>query len=238
MNWLITITGGLTDGINPCAFATIVFLISYLTAIRKTGKELLLIGICFTASVFFTYFALGCGAYEIIERIANFPLVVKCLKGFIAVLVIGLGLGSLWDWYKSRVDIRAMKLKLPEKLRSKIRQQIIRRFQQKKKLVATTIVLGVVVAILESVCTGQVYLPVIASLIYFKVREAYLYLLVYNLMFIIPIVLVFILAWKGTSNERLSSWSRKHLSLTKLIMSGFFILLGIFILVWKCPGCG
>ena len=237
MNWFITITGGLTDGINPCVFATIVFLISYLTAIKKTGKELLLIGICFTTSVFFTYFALGCGAYEIIERIAKFSFVVKCLKGFIAVLVIGLGLVSLWDWYKSRTDIRAMKLKLPEVSRSKIKHQIILRFHQKKKLVATTIILGIVVAILESACTGQIYLPVIASLIYFKVRRAYLYLLVYNLMFILPIVLVFILAWKGTSNKRLANWSRKHLPLAKLLMAGFFILLGIFILVWKCPGC-
>ncbi|GAH74250.1 unnamed protein product, partial [marine sediment metagenome] len=53
---------GLIDGINPCAFASIIFFISYLTLINRKGREILWVGGIFTLSVFLTYFLIGTGA--------------------------------------------------------------------------------------------------------------------------------------------------------------------------------
>jgi len=45
--WGVLIAG-LIDGLNPCAFATIVFLVSYLSFLGKASKEILTYGIIFT----------------------------------------------------------------------------------------------------------------------------------------------------------------------------------------------
>ncbi len=50
---LLTVVGaGLLDGVNPCAFATIIFLISYLTAYERKRWEILATGLAFTLGVF------------------------------------------------------------------------------------------------------------------------------------------------------------------------------------------
>jgi hypothetical protein len=55
---------GLVDGINPCAIATMIFLISFLAVQKRRRAEVLLIGMTFTASVFLTYLLLGVGAFK------------------------------------------------------------------------------------------------------------------------------------------------------------------------------
>src|SRR4030042_3832700 len=52
---------GLIDGLNPCAFATIVFLVSYLSFLGKQNKEILTYGIIFTLGVFIAYIIAGVG---------------------------------------------------------------------------------------------------------------------------------------------------------------------------------
>jgi hypothetical protein len=55
---------GLIDGLNPCAFATIVFLVSYLSFLGKQNKEILTYGIIFTLGVFIAYIIAGVGPTE------------------------------------------------------------------------------------------------------------------------------------------------------------------------------
>jgi len=45
---------GLLDGVNPCAFTTIVFLLSMLAQVGKTRRQLAVAGVGFTAAVFVT----------------------------------------------------------------------------------------------------------------------------------------------------------------------------------------
>ena len=45
---------GLLDGVNPCAFTTIVFLLSMLAQVGKTRRQLAVVGVGFTAAVFVT----------------------------------------------------------------------------------------------------------------------------------------------------------------------------------------
>lgn len=52
---------GLLDGVNPCAFATIIFLLSYLQVTRKTPREIAQIGIAYILGVFTAYFVIGLG---------------------------------------------------------------------------------------------------------------------------------------------------------------------------------
>ena len=51
---------GLLDGLNPCAFATIIFFVSYLTLSGRQGKEVLAVGAAFTLGVFVAYLSALC----------------------------------------------------------------------------------------------------------------------------------------------------------------------------------
>jgi thiol-disulfide isomerase/thioredoxin len=46
---------GLGDGINPCAFATILFFVSYLGMVGRKRNEILITGLTFACAVFITY---------------------------------------------------------------------------------------------------------------------------------------------------------------------------------------
>ena len=52
---------GLTDGLNPCAFATMIFFVSYLRLGRRSRRAMWAVGLSFIASVSLTYFLFGVG---------------------------------------------------------------------------------------------------------------------------------------------------------------------------------
>ena len=74
-------------------------------------------------------------------------------------------------------------------------------------MVGTGLVCGVVVTLLDSLCTGQVYVPVLALLAGEAAGwslRAIVLLALYNLAFIAPLVAVFVLAAFGAGSERMA----------------------------------
>ena len=93
---------------------------------------------------------------------------------------------------------------------------------------------GFLVSLLEAVCTGQMYLPTIAFVLKassFKL-QALGYLLLYNIMFIVPLVVIFVFALMGTTSAEFTSFLKKHLGVIKIFMAVLFFSLGIF-LIWR-----
>ena len=94
-------------------------------------------------------------------------------------------------------------------------------------VVPVAFVTGLVISIIELACTGQVYLPTIVFVMgmpELRVR-AFLYLLLYNLLFVLPLVIVLVLAFLGTSSERLARFVNAHTATIKLATAGLFVLL-------------
>ena len=87
------------------------------------------------------------------------------------------------------------------------------------------------VSILELACTGQIYLPVIISMSTMpELRgRATLFLIFYNLMFIVPLVIVFVLAYYGTTSKELTNFLKKHAAAVKIGMAIVFLLLAIWL---------
>jgi cytochrome c biogenesis protein CcdA len=93
--------------------------------------------------------------------------------------------------------------------------------------------LGIVVTIYELGCTGQVYLPTLMYMVRIeKALSSYILLGIYNLGFIIPLIIVFTAAWKGISSEKLATWFGKNLSLVKLVSAGFFLMMALLLLIF------
>jgi len=224
---------GLIDGINPCAFASIIFFISYLTLINRKGREILWVGGIFTLSVFLTYFLIGTGALKMITSLSFLPLVRKIFVLVTAALALILGVVSLYDYlqFKRKGTTKDAKLQLPSFLKNMI-HSAIRKNIRLSNYILMAAVIGFIVSLLELVCTGQIYLPIITfiSTIPDLKVNALFYLLFYNLMFIVPLVLVFSFTYWGTTSVQWTTLTQKNFGKIKMAMTLlFFGLAGLLL---------
>ncbi len=230
---LTVVTAGLLDGINPCAFTTLIFLISYLMYRGKKGKDILAIGASFAAGVFVAYFGIGCGAFECLKYLTGFHGVARVINILVAVGAIMLGALSFMDFLKARrADFSDITLQLPSVLKKRI-HATVRESMGTGRGIAAAFAAGLVVSVLELACTGQVYLPTIiyvANSPHMR-TTGLLYLALYNLMFILPLVGIFVIAYRGTSSEFLSNLAKGHVAPVKLGTALLFIALGVFLIL-------
>ena len=232
---LQVIFAGLVDGLNPCAFATLIFFISYLAASQRKGHEVLLAGGAFTLGVFVAYMAVGLGFYKVIGLVQEaFPwaeALSRWVYGFTAVLCAGLAIFSFFDYLKARQgEIEDMSLSLPEKLRKRVRS-VIRTGQRARSYVLAMFTTGLMVSLLELACTGQIYLPTIIYMTSepgLRTRGA-LFLTLYNLVFILPLVVVFMLTYFGTSSLELGLFFKKRTATVKLVTTLVFASLAVWL---------
>jgi len=229
---LLTVVGaGLIDGLNPCAFATLVFLISYLSARERRGRDLLITGAAFTAGVFLAYLGLGLGLLKFLTMIPILSTIGKWIYGITLLLCLGLAWGSFADYLKARQGrLQDMSLKLPDRLRL-LARRLVREGSGISNFALASLGLGFVVSVVELACTGQVYLPTIIFVLGLPEwrARATLALLVYNLMFIVPLIVVFLLVYFGTTSQQLSAWMLRRAAAIKLGTAVVFLLLAAWL---------
>ena len=225
---LLTVVGaGLIDGLNPCAFATIVFFISYLAFLGRKGREILAVGGAFALGVFLTYLLVGLGLMRVLEELPFLTALSRWVYGLTAVLCLGLAAFSFLDYRKARRgQAQDMTLRIPLRLRQRI-NRVIREGATARAFVPVAFTTGFVVSIIELACTGQVYLPTIIFVMGMPDMQgqALFYLLLYNLAFILPLVLVFGLSYFGTTSEQLGIFISRRTATIKLGTSLLFLVL-------------
>jgi len=242
------IGAGLIDGINPCAFTVMVFFISFLSLHGYRKKELIITGFAFITAVFLTYLVIGLGLFNFLYRLKIFLHLARMVNFAIGIFCIVLGVFALYDFFEFKKSGRTegLVLQLPGPVKTQI-QRIIGLFYRRtqkinqesaavpaERLLFGTLIAGFLVSLLEAVCTGQVYLPTIVFVL--KTTrlklEALGYLLLYNLMFIIPLFIIFIFALLGATSAQFARFLNKNLLAIKMLMAVLFFSLGIF-LVWR-----
>jgi len=242
------LSAGLIDGVNPCAFTVIVFFISYLALQGYRKKELIVIGLAFITAVFITYFLLGLGLFSFLYRIKGFWFVLKSINLTVGIFSIVLGFICIYDFFKfmKTRNSEGLVLQLPVAVKNQIHKVIGLHYRVNQKaggsglqkqtfrLVVSAFITGFLVSILEAICTGQTYLPTIAFVL--KTTnlklQALWYLFVYNLMFIFPLVVIFIFALYGVTSAQFSRFLKDKMLVIKILMAILFFGLGLF-LIWR-----
>ncbi len=229
---LTILSAGLIDGINPCAFATLIFFISYLNFVGRKKKEIFLVGLGFSGAVFVTYLLIGFGILSFVQHLSFLPIFSKVVYLLTIGFALVLGILSLYDYLQlKRGRPSEMKLQLPEFLKKRIHQTIREKSQYPRYFFAALIA-GFIISLLEFTCTGQVYLPTIIFVTNIPSlrTSALFYLILYNLMFIIPLLIIFGVVYWGVTSEQLALFLHKKASTIKLLTSLlFFALAGILI---------
>ncbi len=225
---------GFIDGLNPCAFAAIVFFIAYLTMIlKKPKKEVVFTGISFILGVFITYFLIGLGLARLFQVIKGLILVSQVLYLLIGIFTLILAYYSFQDFFAVKRIEKGKEgkvvLQLPQFFRWKI-YAVIEKQAKLKYFIIFAFLSGGLISILEFFCTGQVYLPTIMYMIT-QITDYKLqitgYLLLYSLMFVLPLGVIFGLVYFGVSSEKIEIIGRQHIATVKLLTGLLFLFLSL-----------
>lgn len=231
----LVLLAGLADGVNPCAFATIIFLASLLALRGRRPAAWWFCGICFCVGVFLAYLLLGFGILRIFTRLAAWRWLGEALRWAVAAGLLLLAAGSLRDAWIFRRTGRPelLRLQLPAWLRDRTHRLARWGVSASPRAGLGMLAAGALVTLLEAPCTGQIYGPV---LFYLSRQpdsaQVWWLLLLYNLMFVLPPALVFALAarWQAAGG-RLAEWSRRNVVRAKLLMSAAMLALAILLVV-------
>ncbi len=226
---------GLLDALNPCAMATIVFFMSLLSAAGVRGRGILMAGGAFALGSFMTYTALGFGILRVIHLFEGFHAVKTVANTVMAAILVVLAILSLRDAFRYRAshNPREISIKLPSRLMRK-GHEVMKSGMGHRNIVIGGFVTGVVVTGLESVCTGQIYIPTLVMLI--KCGGGYSlkavgYLIAYNVMFVVPLVVLFVLVYQGLKWQAVMEWSKRNVAISKTLMALFFLTMAVLMVV-------
>jgi cytochrome c biogenesis protein CcdA len=227
------ISGGLIDGINPCAFATLIFFIAYLERVKQQKKTLLYIGLAFSLAVFLGYILVGLGILEFYYQADQSLLISDTIYLITGILALVLGFFNVYDYRRVKKDEKPI-LQLPRFLKKK-RGRIIRILTKKRGiplLVALAFLVGFGISLLEFVCTGQILIPVLAVIKTASPERitAYLYLIIYNIMFIVPLLLILGFFYIGYQSETFGEILRSRQGIIKILTAIFLFIIGIYMI--------
>jgi thiol-disulfide isomerase/thioredoxin len=240
---LAILLAGLMEGMNPCALATLVFFISYLTMVGRTRKEIFWVGMGFSGTGFVTHLFLGLGILSFIQHLSFLPLFSRIVYLITFVFALFLGIFSLYDYIQlKRGRPSKMTLQVPNFLKKRI-HRIIREREgelesggesKSTRFLLSAMVIGFIVTLLQSTCTSQVYLPTILFVTNIpSLRDsAIFYLILYNIVYVLPLLTIFAIVYWGTTSEQLAFFLQRRTSTIKLLTSLFFFALaGILIII-------
>jgi len=230
--WVVA-GAGVLDGLNPCAFATIIFMVNLLMVLGHNRRKILEIGITYSIAVFITYLLLGLGLFHVWQTLTVYQVFSRIVYGIMATVLLIFAMLSIKDaiQYKKDKKETEFSLGLPKGFRVKINQYLKKSFSE-KKLIFAAILSGFVISLLEAGCTGQIYLPTIMYIArQSSSMRAFLYLILYNAFFIIPLLVVFFGVYYGSQSKALVHFGRKNILFSKLALGSLFIVLSI--LLWQ-----
>lgn len=212
----IIISAALLDSINPCAIAVLIFLLTYLMHVSKDRRRMVKTGIIYVAAVFITYLLAGLGILSFIHSLGSGPtLIIKYIAAAIAILF---GIINLVDFFSKRQEFF---LKIPDSAKPLLEKYI------HKANIPAAIVLGFLVAVFELPCTGAVYFSILALLAQSSsYLLGFIYLAVYNLVFVLPLLAIILLVDFGMRAEQIENWRQAERKWMKLIMALLLLTLG------------
>jgi len=226
------IAAAFVDSINPCAFAAMIFLVSFLAVQKRKRSEILIIGTAFTATVFITYLLLGVGLFKFLAFLDGIKWVAPFIKWTSVAFAGGVGIISFVDAFrfKKSGDTKDMKLQLPKKLKLLV-HKIITKYMTGKRLVIGTIIAAFLVTIVDTICTAEVYLPAIVMMVQHSSGMSQLralsYLMLYNFIFVLPLIAILTAAYYGVTWNKLASMTQKKLALVKILFGTVMIALAL-----------
>lgn len=218
----LVITSAAIDSINPCAIGVLILMVSVVLGQGGGTKKLLLNGFAYIGAIFFTYLIAGLG---LVYFFAAVPIVIaEYLSLFVGALVVLAGVLEIKDyfWYG-----KGFSLQIPTYFANKIHE-----YSTSKTSLFGVMFLGAFVAAVELPCTGAPYLAIITILRIDFNMIAFALMVLYNLIFVAPLIIILIMVAGGAKISSVSKWKEESKGTMRLFMGLLLAALGwILILI-------
>lgn len=207
-------TTGFLDGIHPCAIAILIFFIAFLLTLQRTFKNIFLLGLLYIFIIFLTYLAVGVGLFSGIMLFGQHLFFAKLGS----VLLIFLGLVNIKDYFFPKLPLH---LRMPSFSSPKIKELLA-----KATLPAVSLA-AFLVGLCSIPCAGSIYIA-ITSLLAAKTTyfSGFLYLILYNFMFVLPLLILLVLAVNPLTLAKIAEFRQKNEKLEKLVMGLMMAAIG------------
>ena len=209
----------LIDSINPCAFSVLILTIAFLFSIGVVRARILKVGGVYILGIFSIYVLIGLGILQALH-LFNTPHFMAKVGAW---LLIVLGVVNLINEFFPAFPI---KLKIPQAAHHKIAQLM------EKGSMPAAFFLGVLVGLCEFPCTGGPYLMVLGLLHDTSTyAKGLAYLFFYNLIFVLPLIVILAIAGNKQVVEKVRSWQQKEKNVMRFAGGLAAIVLGVVILL-------
>ena len=210
------------DSINPCAFAVMLLLLSTIFSKSKSKKKTIAAGLLFSLAIFLSYLLIGMGFYKVLGY-AEVTTAFKRIVGIVGLLIAGANIKDYFrygKWFLMEVPM-AWRPKMMKIIQSAVSPM-------------GAFVIGILVSLFLLPCSSGPYFVVLGLLKSENVSIAGLgiwYLVLYNLIFILPMLVITLLVGTGQSSvEKIAKMKNKNTKLMHLIMGVMMLLLSIYVI--------
>ncbi|MFA6227230.1 MAG: GAP family protein [Candidatus Paceibacterota bacterium] len=209
----------IVDSLNPCAFSVLFLTVAFLFSLGRSRRKIVEAGLAYIFGIFATYVLIGLGILHVLS-ILNIPNIMAKL-GALAIIIFG-AIGLINEFFPNF----PIKLKIPEIGYKRIATLV------EKATIPTALILGFVVGLFEFPCTGGPYLFVLGLLHdQNNVLRGFWYLIFYNLMFVLPLLIALLIAVNRQVLEAMDKVRRAETKQARVWVAIIMILLGLLIFV-------
>ncbi len=217
----ILLGSALVDSVNPCALSVLILTVAFLFSLGRKRSQILSAGASYIFGIFVTYVAVGLGILGVLS-VFGIPGFISKIVAFVLLIF---GVVEILD---ALVPAFPIKLKIPKVTHPAIAHLI------EKSSGPASFVLGVAVGLFEFPCTGGPYLFVLGLLhdkaTYFS---GFLYLILYNLVFVLPLAVVLVVASNRELFEKMAGLKKENGKFAKLATGVIMILLAAVIIFFS-----
>jgi len=217
----------LADSVNPCAIAVLTMvLITILTQNPKNRRRVLFAGLAFTAAVYIGYMVYGGIIIQFFKTFAEFLRHNSSyLFDGLAILAMVIGILNIRDYFNYKAG--TIGTEMPLGMRPKVKKWI-------NKITSPTgaFIIGFIVTLFLLPCTIGPYIIASGLLSQLGFFNALPWLLYYNLLFVLPMLVITVLVfWGFTRVQDVSGWKERNIKKLHLIAGILLFLVGVGLLL-------
>lgn len=221
---MITVILGGLDSFNPCAFFVLFFLLSLLVHARSRVRMMIIGGtfVFISGVIYFLFMAAWLNLFMLAGNLSAITLAA----GFVGLIVAALNIKDFFFFKKG------ISLSIPERAKPKLfeRMRDLLKSTSLVSMLAGTIVLALAANTYELLCTAgfPMVFTRILTLQNLSPATYYLYLALYNIIYIIPLSIIVALFTVTLGARKLTEWQGRKL---KLISGLMMLLLGAMLVI-------
>ncbi len=217
--WLLplVVVSSLIDSINPCAFSVLIVTIAFLFSLGKLRSSILQIGSIYVLGIFLVYTLIGLGILQTLHIFDTPHFMAKVG----ASVLVALGLINITSEF---VPAFPIKLRIPHAAHPRMAELM------EKASLPSAFLLGGLVGLCEFPCTGGPYLMVLGLLHDQTTYAVGLgYLMLYNLIFVLPLVLILLVSSDKTLLAKVEAWKKQKMKTMRLGGGSAMVVLGLIV---------